>query len=59
MQAVKRDLDSTFKHRLNWLSLIAKLRVDDVGSEVGTYLGQSFGRGLEQRVRYTHIMTIT
>jgi hypothetical protein len=51
MEETKRDLDAGFRGRWSWLSLVGKLRVDDVGGEVGGYIERSFGRDLEKQVR--------
>lgn len=51
MNRARRDLEKSFAGRWGWLSLIGRLRVDDVGSEVSDYLARQFGRNLERQVR--------
>ena len=50
MNQARRDLEEGFRGRWAWLSLIGRLRVDDVGSEVSAYLERRFGRNLERQV---------
>lgn len=50
MNQARRDLEDGFRGRWGWLSLIGRLRVDDVGSEVSLYLDKRFGRNLERQV---------
>ena len=51
MDQARRDLEEGFRNGWAWLSLLCKLGVDDVGSEVSLYLDRRFGRELERRVR--------
>jgi hypothetical protein len=51
MEETKRELTIGFKGRWSWLSLLGKLRVDDVAEEVGAYIQRSFGRHLERQVK--------
>lgn len=48
----KQGLKQLFDGRLSWLGLIARLRVDDVGAEVGSYISRHFGRDIEQQLTY-------
>ena len=50
LNQAKNDLERGFKGRWSWLSLIGRLRVDDVGAEVSVYLDKRFGRNLERQV---------
>lgn len=50
MNQARRDLEDGFRRRWAWVSLIGRLRVDDVGSEVSAYLHRQLGRNLERQV---------
>ncbi|WVF66729.1 hypothetical protein IAT40_001471 [Kwoniella sp. CBS 6097] len=50
MAKVKSGLEERFAGRLTWLSLVGRARVDDVASELGTYLGTRFGVDLERQI---------
>ncbi|OCF42512.1 hypothetical protein I317_03628 [Kwoniella heveanensis CBS 569] len=50
MAKVKAGLEERFAGRLTWLSLVGRARVDDVASELGTYLGTRFGVDLERQI---------
>ncbi|KAK4689708.1 hypothetical protein P7C73_g389, partial [Tremellales sp. Uapishka_1] len=46
----RTELEDALRGRLNWLGLIGRGRVDDVGLEVGDYLEKQFARGVEQQL---------
>lgn len=48
-QLLKRRLEDLFKGRLSWLSLIGRLRIDEVANEVGRKTN-NFGADLEKQV---------
>lgn len=58
MDRARIALEEGFNGRWNWLALIARLRVDDVGMEIGAYLDRRFGKILEQQVSKTSCPSI-
>lgn len=50
--STKQGLKQLFDGRLSWLGLLARLRVDDVGAEVGSYVSRHFGRDIEQQLTF-------
>jgi hypothetical protein len=48
--ASKADIQHLFSSRFSWLGLLARLRVDDVGAELGAYLSRSFARDMETQL---------
>lgn len=50
--STKQGLKQLFDGRLSWLGLLLRLRVDDVGAEVGSYVSRHFGRDIEQQLTY-------
>ncbi|KAL7419850.1 hypothetical protein Q5752_005766 [Cryptotrichosporon argae] len=50
LNAARRALEARFQSRLSWLGLLARLRVDDVGAEIGSFVDSSFGRDIEQQL---------
>jgi hypothetical protein len=48
----RHDIQLSFDGKLSWLGLVGRLRVDDVGSEMGAYVAQRFGVELERQVSF-------
>ena len=46
----RQELDQLFRDRFSWTSLIARLRLDEVGGELASYITQRFGKRLERQV---------
>lgn len=46
----RRDIEAMFHGRFAWTSLLWRLRVDDVGADLGGYIAQRFGAELEEQV---------
>lgn len=51
MTALKLEMQERFKDRWSWLALVLRLRVDDVGVEVGGHVQQFLGSTLARTVR--------
>lgn len=47
-----RDIRHLFKSRFSWLSLVARLKVDDVGAELGAYISRSWARDMESQLMF-------
>ncbi|KAL1410163.1 hypothetical protein Q8F55_004168 [Vanrija albida] len=48
----KRDISILFDGRLSWLGLVARLRVDDVGADIGSYISRSFCADTQRQLVY-------
>lgn len=46
------EIDQLFKGRFAWTSMIARLRIDDIGAELSSYITQRFGKRLERQASY-------
>lgn len=46
----RHDIQALFNGKYSWLGLVGRLRVDDVGTDVGAYIDRQFGAGLEKQV---------
>ena len=47
----QQEIDQLFKGRFSWIGLIGRLRIDDIGGEMASYITQRFGQRLERQVR--------
>lgn len=48
----KADIQQLFDGRLSWLGLVARLRVDDVGADIGSYISRQFCADTQRQLVY-------
>lgn len=59
LRRARHDIQQMFDGKLSWLGLVGRLRVDDVGSEMGAYVSQQFGVELERQASLTDMAVLT
>ncbi|TXT11021.1 hypothetical protein VHUM_01772 [Vanrija humicola] len=48
----KKDIAALFDGRLSWLGLVVRLRVDDVGADIGSYISREFCADTQRQLVY-------
>lgn len=46
----RQDIQTLFDGKYSWLGLVGRLRLDDVGADLASYIARQFGNGLEKQV---------
>lgn len=59
LRRARHDIQQMFDGKLSFLGLVGRLRVDDVGSEMGAYVSQQFGVELERQASLTDMAVLT